>query len=119
MLQILKLFFKMKIREQRNKKAVCHIKTYLDKNKDLFYSSTTIPRLDEARGKVVLLNGKGKGCEDGELGLCKKNGAWSKQSEENDWEPDCDPKNKGGTVSAYFTPANFFSDRHCVLSEYC
>ncbi|XP_075259499.1 1-phosphatidylinositol phosphodiesterase-like isoform X2 [Convolutriloba macropyga] len=66
--------------------------TYVDKNKDLFYSNMTIPQLDEARGKVVLINGKGTGCEHEELGLCKKNGAWSKKSEENDWEPDCDPK---------------------------
>ena len=68
----------------------------------------TISRLDEARGKVVLINGKGKGCEDAELGLCKKNGAWSKKTEENNWKPDCDPDEEGGTISAYFTPINSF-----------
>ena len=73
----------------------------------------TIPQLDEARGKVVLINGKGTGCEHEELGLCKKNGAWSKKSEENDWEPDCDPKDMGGTVSAYILLPPIFADRHC------
>jgi len=68
------------------------LQVFLDKDADIIYSGSSIPKLKDVRGKIVLVNFGDNGNLD--QGLYKRtserpNGAFTSASVENDWTPYC------------------------------